>query len=124
MPDSASAQTPQFVTWEFLGTYASASFVVAVVTNTIRRVTGISAPWTAFVSSVVVSAALSWHLGTLKDLAGAALAFFNACMLFCSALGMQETALDVEAKAKRVPGQFKEHARRQIKWLSPWFSRD
>ncbi len=44
MADPASTQTPKFVTWEFLGTYAGASLLVAVLTNTFRKLTGIVDP--------------------------------------------------------------------------------
>ncbi len=75
-------------------------------------------------ASLVVSYAGSWQLGNLKDGGGAVLAFFNACMLFCSALGMQETVVGIDVASKRVRGGTEEHGRRAVKWLSSWFRDD
>ena len=100
-----------------IGTYAGASLAVVMLTNTFRKLTGINAAWPAFVCSLVVSGIGAYAADSLKDIIGVFVAVLNACLLFCSALGIQETAL----QAKPQGGGARPQGRGKVDFLSPWF---
>jgi hypothetical protein len=49
-------------------------------------------------------------------------AFFNACLLFCTATGAQE--ITVEGVKPRDAGTKELQSRREVRWLSSWVKRD
>jgi hypothetical protein len=77
-----------------------ATTAVTVVSNALYKLAKLPARWTAFVASAVIAYAVigmqsapqwfDWLLG-----------FFNACLLYCSALGMNEAGAAALAPAGR-----------------------
>ena len=78
-----------FLTWKSLGSYGGASVAVVIVSNTFRTLTKWDSPWPAFISSLAVSFGEASVLGSLHSGPDYGLAFLNACLLFCGALGME-----------------------------------
>jgi hypothetical protein len=106
-----------FFTLATIGTFAGASAAVAVLGNTFRALSGINAAWPPFVCALLVSGVAAYELKALDNLVtGAFLVVLNACLLFCSALGMQEAALGLEPKA----GGARPQGRGKVKFLSGW----
>src|SRR6266853_6128019 len=88
---AAAATQPQLITPATVATAGVATLAINAVTNTFDRLLKFPPKWTAFVTALVVSGVLvgmqenrhwfDWLLG-----------FLNACLLFCSALGINEAA--------------------------------
>lgn len=112
-------ETPRtFFTLATIGTFAGASAAVALLGNTFRALTGINAAWPPFLCSLVVSWVVAYELKALDDLViGGFLVLLNACLLFWSALGMQETAL----RLKPTAGGPRPQGRGNVKFWSGWF---
>jgi hypothetical protein len=107
-----------FFTLATLGTFAGASAAVALLGNTFRALTGINAAWPPFLCALVVSAFAAHQLKALDDLVtGGFLVVLNACILFWSALGMQETALSL----KPTVGGARPQGRGNVNFWSGWF---
>lgn len=108
-----------FFTWSSLGTLAGASAAVVVVSNTIRKVSGLCSPVVPLVVALMVTFGAAWNARTLLVVADWGLAFLNACLLFCTATGAQEVI--VEAATSRPAGGPRRYGRRKLKWFSSWF---
>jgi len=85
----AAIQGSQMFTAVSTGSVAIATSAVIVVTNTLYTLFNLSRKWTAFSASllvaylnVVINPDALWYDWIL--------AFINACLLFCSALGLNE----------------------------------
>lgn len=101
-----------------ISTFAGASTAVALLGNTFRALTGINAAWPPFVCSLVVSGFVGYELKALDNLVtGGFLVLLNACLLFWSALGMQETAL----RLKPTAGGARPQGRGKVGFWSGWF---
>ena len=79
-----------FFTWASFGTLGGASFGIVVVGSTLRRVLKLDTVWIPFILSILVAAVLSYISGTVLSVSGVALAVLNSCLLFCTALGMND----------------------------------
>jgi Mn2+/Fe2+ NRAMP family transporter len=100
LAEAAAATQPQLITPATIATAGVATLAINAVTNTFYRLLKFPPKWTAFVTALVVAGILvgiqdkrhwyDWFLG-----------FLNACLLFCSALGVNEAA----AAATTPPGQ-------------------
>jgi hypothetical protein len=114
-----------FFTADSLGTVAGASVVIIVVTNTIRSVGKIDHMAVPFVVSLLVSFGVAAQAGKLEAWPDYAIAFFNACLLFCTATGAQETIVS-GSKGKREGGAEDHSLRRRgpVKWTSSWLRPD
>jgi lysylphosphatidylglycerol synthetase-like protein (DUF2156 family) len=64
---------------------------VVVVTNTFRKLT--KRDWLAvpFIVAIVLAMAVAGAQNALGEIIGWVVAFLNGCLLFCTALGLQET---------------------------------
>ena len=83
-----------YFTLDTFGTVAGASFAIVVVTNTLRTVFKLTTPLVPFAVSIAVGLGIAGLLaGRLHDAGDWVLAFFNSCLLFCTATGAHETAL-------------------------------
>jgi len=101
-----------------IGTFAGASAAVTVLGNTFRALTGINAAWPPFVCALLVSFVGAYTLKALDDpVIGGFLVLLNACLLFCSALGIQETALRI----KPTPGTVRPQGLGKVRFWSGWF---
>ncbi len=66
-----------------------ATAAVNVVTNALYKLAKLPPKWTAFIASLVIAYIVAF-LHTAPAWYDWVLAFFNACLLFCSALGINE----------------------------------
>lgn len=80
-----------------LASVGGATVIVTVVTNALRQLTSAPAKWIAFITALLISSlvvvlndARLWHDWIL--------AFFNACLVFCTALGLNEVGGAATAK--------------------------
>jgi hypothetical protein len=105
-----------YFSWAGLGTLAGAVAAVVVVTNTVRQLLKIDTPWVAFVVSILVVYGVALGSHALNSVAGYIISFLNACLLFCSALGANQSLV---AGAKRA-GDTQAFGTRQVRWLQPW----
>ena len=108
----------EFFTWNSLGTLASASAGVVVVTNTVRRVVGIKSPLVPFVVSLLITIGGAYQANALHGVGAWGLAFLNSCLLFCTATGAQEVV--VKAATPSPPEEVEPQALPKLKWLSSW----
>ncbi len=67
-----------------------ATAAVNVTTNALYRLVRLPQKWTAFAASLLI-AYIVVSMSSNRPWYDWVLAFFNACLLFCSALGMNET---------------------------------
>lgn len=116
---TASNNTNEFFTAEGLTSFGTASLVVVVVSNVLRRFIHFKAPWIPFVVSMLVAIVHAKIIETLSSSVDYAIAFFNGCLLFCNATGVQEVA--TFAMTPKEPGGVKPHGKEKIKWFSSWF---
>jgi len=109
----AATTQPQLITPVTIATAGVATLAINAVTNTFYRLLKFPPKWTAFVTALIVAGVLvgmqdekhwyDWLLG-----------FLNACLLFCSALGVNEAA----AAAANPPGQHVVDVRPLVKsWI-------
>lgn len=109
-----------FFDWGSFQTVAGATIIVVVISNTLRAVTRIGTPIIPFVVSLIVSFTGAYLIGRLSTLPEGMLAFFNACLLFCTATGAQETVVH-GAKGKPLAGtQNQGLVCPKLGWLSSW----
>ncbi len=78
-----------------------ATLAVTVVTNTARKLVAKAKPtWVAFGASLVIAYVVV-GIQTVSHWYDWVLAFFNACLLFCSALGINEVGAATGANDKK-----------------------
>jgi hypothetical protein len=109
-----------FFTLESFGTLGGASLIVVVLTNTYRTLTKQDHPLIAFIAAELVAFICAWQAHALVDAFRTFVAFLNGCLLFCSALGLNETAVNA-AKPAPAPGAAKPFGAARGKWLKSWF---
>jgi hypothetical protein len=69
-----------------------ATLAVNVVTNALYKLANLNQKWTAFITALVIAYLIVAISGN-QHWYDWILAFFNACLLFCSALGLNETGV-------------------------------
>lgn len=106
----------QLYTLQSFGTLAGAAGAVTVLTNTARRLLGVNSLYVPFGFSLLISAVGAYVAGTTGAV-GWVVVVLNACLLFCTASGIQETA----AKGVQPAGDAKPHGRQRLPWLASWF---
>jgi hypothetical protein len=114
---AASETVQNFFTASSFGTVAGASAAVVAVANTVRTLTRWQSPWPAFIASCIVAFVGASIAKTLSGASGYGLAILNACLLFCSATGLQDVVVRATQPA---PPKLEQHAKRSVKWLSKW----
>lgn len=102
-----------------IGVFSIATAGVFMVAATLRRVFGWTHPAVPFVCSIVISFGLAATKGKLDSLLGWFIAFLNTCMLFCAAVGVNESATDY-FKEKPVDKPEK-HGARPARFLESFF---
>ena len=87
----ATVSADQLFTASNIISVGVATLGVNVVTNAVRKLSNgsVSTNWTAFGAAMII-AYLVVAIQTSPQWYDWVLAFFNACLLFCSALGVQE----------------------------------
>ena len=82
-------QPDQLFTATNIASAGVATVAVNVVTNTFHKLLSAPPKWTAFLAALVLAYAVV-GMQTAPQWFDWLLAFFNACLLFCSALGVNE----------------------------------
>lgn len=97
MPNNVAPITDQLFTATNIAGVGIATGAVTVAANALYKLGKLPEKWTAFVAAVVIdyvvvfmSSAPQWYDWVL--------AFFNACLLFCSALGVNEVGTAVSSQ--------------------------
>jgi 4-amino-4-deoxy-L-arabinose transferase-like glycosyltransferase len=109
-----------YFTWQALGTLTGASVAVIIVSNTMRVLFKRDSPWVGFLVSVLMSFIGAYYSSSLISGLDYVLAFLNACLLFCTATGMNQAAVETKPTPE---GQPKPYGARKVNWLSPWLRR-
>ena len=107
-----------FFTVDTFGTVAGSTGIIVVVTNTIRsffRTRTALIPIAVSILVGFVGAALANKLGSWPE---GLLAFFNSCLLFCTATGATETI--VAGAQGRVGGGAELHSDTPVPFFSSW----
>jgi hypothetical protein len=110
-----------FFTWSTVGTLTGAVAAVVVVTTTARKLTNLDTLWIPFAVSVLISGGLSFAADELWSVSGIALALLNACLLFCTALGLNDTTIQEVKRATDPSAQ--PHGARKVEWFQTWLRR-
>ena len=79
----------QFLDGSALAVLSGASLAVTVITNTMHTLLKRSSPWIPFVASLVIVAAVTLATAQTFGPMTWLLALINACLLFCTAAGIQ-----------------------------------
>jgi hypothetical protein len=117
MPDTVQS----LFTFASIATFGGASAAVAVIANTYRRFRKSDSSIPAFVASLAVSFVGAYTAKSWLGIGESFLIVLNACLLFCSAAGMNEVALT--AAQAPPPGGVQPHGLQPVPWLSSWFRR-
>lgn len=114
--------TDSFFEWSTLGTLAGSTAGVVVVSNTARKLLRADSVWIPFITALVITVGLAIAGGSELTFGVIALTFLNACLLFCTALGVNDTV--VEVVTPRPDGTVQAQGRRTVKLLQTWLARD
>jgi hypothetical protein len=102
----------QFFTAVNIGSVTLATSAIIVVTNTLYTLFSLSRKWSAFAMAIIIS-----YLNVIFNQGAQwydwVLAFVNACLLFCSALGLNELTAGSSVSGMRVEEKKK-------KFISSW----
>jgi hypothetical protein len=115
----AANSAGDFFTGQSLGTFAGASGAVVVVGNTLRRVSGRELLWLILLISLLFSYLAADITGHPHSLADFGLVALNGCLLFCTALGINETVVSAKQEAAAA-GKPKAQGGRTIRWFDTW----
>lgn len=115
------AAASDFFTGESLGTFAGASVATVVVGNTLRKVVKRDLVAIPLIVAIIFAFVAAETTGTIEDVGDVGLILLNGCLLFCTALGIQETLISVTTS--REEGVAVPHAARRVGWLDPWYRR-
>ena len=83
----------EFFSWTSLATLGGATIAVVVVTNTARKLLKWDTLWIPFVVSVLVLFGTALSTGALTSIQAGLITFLNSCLLFCTALGINDTVV-------------------------------
>jgi len=115
-------ESQSLFSFQSFGTIGGATLAVVVASNTYRSLTKSDSVYAPFIVSVAVSLISSFTLHTLNGFPGYILALLNACLLFCTALGLNQSIVGVAQNAKKQPGDISAQGRKNVRWLSPWIT--
>ena len=107
-----------FYTLQSLATVGGASAAVIIISNTYRKLSKSDSVIPPFVISLIISFVGAFEANAWLGVTEAFLILLNSCMLYCSALGVQETVVSVVNRPP--PGTISEQGKEPVKWLSSW----
>lgn len=107
-----------FFTVDSLLAYGGASVAVVVVSNTIRSLLSINSAWPPFIISLAICYFGVYHANGTITLINAVVAFFNGCLLFTSATGLDQGLVRV-VKGKPA-GKGEDQGDEGVSWFSRW----
>lgn len=111
-----------FFEWSTFGTLTGAVAGVVVVSNTVRTLTKRDSVWIPFSVALVIVIVLGYIGGTLLSITGVVLAILNACLLFCTALGLNDTVISNSGGPGTGQGG-DPHGARDVRFLQTWLQR-
>ena len=111
----------KFIDPQTLATLGGASFAVVVVSATARKLMRIDTPWLAFAVAILIAFGGAYHAGSspFKDLFQCLLTVLNACLIFFTALGLNETVAHTANKPP--PGNVAPQSARPKRWFQSMF---
>jgi hypothetical protein len=113
------ATSADFLTIKALGTFTGASTATVVVGNTLRYVLRKDIAWLPLVIAICFAALQSGVVGADWATFGTYLLIvLNGMLLFCTALGANQTLLAIAHPEDS--GRVKVQGRARLNWLSPW----
>jgi hypothetical protein len=115
-----AAAPGSFVDATTIGTFGVATTAVFAVSVMIRKVLRINHPVVPAVTSMVLSFGLAASAGTLHGFPGWLIAFVNGALLFCAAVGANETVTDFVTE--KPAGAGKPHGRGPVPLFTSFFS--
>jgi hypothetical protein len=89
-----------------------------VVANTARRLAKIDSPLVPFVISLALTIGSAYTSHALVSLSGWVLAGLNACLLFCTAAGINQVAVETMTRPASAAGS---KGTEPTQWLAAWF---
>lgn len=107
---------------ESLFTFGGASAAVWLLMNTFRRLTKFTSPWWTFCFCLLIAYTSAFMLQQLGGLGDVVVALLNSCLLFCTALGINETFVNISDTGPE-PGRIRRHGGRSVGWLESWWSK-
>ena len=107
----------EFYTWASLGTLTVSVGAVIMVSNTFRKLLGYDTPFIPFLVSMALVIAGAFRSGQVEDVYDILLAFFNSCLLFCTATGGNDLVLTARPRPEGKPQPY---GRRKVRFFSPW----
>lgn len=113
------ADTTDFLTGKALGTFAGASTATVIVSNTVRYLRKKDVVWPAAVSGLAFSALQSSIVGAnWSNVSTYLLILLNGALLFCTALGANQTLVSVTKPEQR--SDVTAQGAKPVPWLSSW----
>lgn len=103
-----------------LVTLGGASVSVVVVSKTIRALFSWNSPWPAFIVSVIVCFTAAYSFEGLRQPLDYLITALNTCLLFCTALGMNEVSVPRGKLKER--SATNEQGKKLVKWWSSWLT--
>ena len=116
--DLLAAASSDFFTGDSLLTFGGASTATVVVGNTLRKLFKRDLVVIPFLVALVLAIAAAGAGDRLSSITDWIIALVNGCLLFCTALGLQETLVSVTTPTPTGEGQAQ--AKRPVQWLMPW----
>ncbi len=112
----------QFLDGAGLAVLSGASLAVTVITNTVHALLKRTTPWIPFATSVAIVVAVTLATSAAHDAMSWLLVLINACLLFCTAAGIQGVIGQVAAPSSPSPAgataSFAAH------WTRGWLGRN
>lgn len=109
--------TGEFFTTEALGSFAGVTAATIAVGNAVGYLLNRNIKFVPFLVSVGLCLLLAGEAKSLSDVIGWVVAFVNGCLVFCTAAGLQVTAL----RGSKRGDNLEEHGgRRRGAWLRDW----
>ena len=109
----------EWVTRASIAGFGVASAGVWAVSITFRKLLNRDSVWIPFIAAMLIAFGLARNAEALNNWLDWLVAFINGCLLFCSASGINETA--VNAVTKKPAGMIKPQAARPVTWFQSWF---
>lgn len=115
-----AAPSQDFINETTIATLGGATTAVVVVSVVLRRVFGVNHPGVPLMMALLISFGLAFDADSLDTAMGWLLALVNACLLFCAAIGANETL--VELKTGRPVGEARQQGRRRLPFVTSYFA--
>lgn len=108
-----------FFTVESISSLGVAAAMVTVTANTLYKIANIPQKYTAFIAGLVIAYGHVYIREEITQLDWI-LAFFNACLLFCTAMGMNNLGDQITRKPVNIMATEDKSKRR---FFCPWLNR-